>query len=643
MHGLNSLSTYGTHPKDFDPEQVKPALSNQAIIMKWYLRYKGVEIHIEPSAVEEQAITGSGKQKKGITILEKSIAVLPFINDSPDQENTYFINGVMEEILNSLQKIKDLRVISRTSVEKFRGQQKAISEIAQELDVNYIVEGSGQKYGKTFRLRTQLIKAERETHLWAEAFQQEINNVIDIFSIQIQIAKTIAEKLEAIITPQEKKYIEKVPTKNLDAYDTYLKGMFYWKKLEETSLDTALEYFEQAIEKDPNYAPAYAGISFVWGAKMQFGYLSPNQAIPKVMEALAKALEKDCTNAEVQYAQAGIATWIMWDWDSGEAAFKRTLEMNPNHSEANAYYAHLLSIRGRPEDALKHGRQSLKLDPINPLLNMLYGVVLLIARKYDEAIIIYSEALKQNTSNVGALWGLTYAFHLTGRFDEALENWMKAARLLHNKEIEASIFKSVDSIYFRHMGYETLVFTYQQIESMKFKVELSEENISLDEIIVSANRWEDNKIENPYRIEKISLEEVSFQNPQTSADMIGANDYIYIQKSQLAGGSPTLRGFAANRVMIVVDGVRMNNAIFRTGNLKNIISIDASSLESTEILFGPGAVMYGSDAIGGVMSFHTLEAKLSDGEKPLIKGSAFGRFSSGSIEKSGHFDLNLGF
>ena len=335
---------------------------------------------------------------------EKSLAILPFINDSPDEENTYFINGIMEEILNNLQKIKDLRVISRTSVEQYRGQKKSINEIAEKLDVNYIVEGSGQKYGNAFRLRAQLIKADRETHLWGESFQQEINNVADIFNIQSLIAETIAEKLKAVITPQEKQLIKKVPTENLEAYDAYLKGHFYCRKLTPNDFDTAMKYFELAKEKDPDYALAYAGISSVWLGRQQLGFASPEEAGKKALEAAMKALELDDTRAEVYYTLSLMYIWGMWDWDNGEAAFKRTLELNPNHSEAHAYYAHLLCILGQPGDALEHGRQSLKLDPVNPLLKTLYGVLLVYTlRRYDKAITIFSEVLKQGPSNVIAL------------------------------------------------------------------------------------------------------------------------------------------------------------------------------------------------------------------------------------------------
>lgn len=227
---------------------------------------------------------------------------------------------------------------------------------------------------------------------------------------------------------------------------------------------------------------------------------------------------------------------------------------------------------------------------------------------------------------------------------DIFSNDMKIAVITDSKgKTEASAFKSADSIIFRHVGYETMVCTYLQLESMKFKVGLVEKKFSLDEIIVSANRWEENKSEIPYRIEKIKMKEVAFQNPQTAADMMGAGGYAYIQKSQLAGGSPALRGFATNRVMLVIDGVRMNNAIFRTGNVQNVISLDAASIETTEILFGPGAVMYGSDAIGGVMDFHTVTPKLADSSgKTLFTANAFGRYSTACNEKTGHIDFNIG-
>lgn len=208
-------------------------------------------------------------------------------------------------------------------------------------------------------------------------------------------------------------------------------------------------------------------------------------------------------------------------------------------------------------------------------------------------------------------------------------------------QADISVFKGVDSIYIKHVSYSTKVMTYEQLASEKVLV-LEMSNIALDEVIVSANRWEQQNIEVPHRIEKMTQREISFSNPQTAADLLAASGYAYVQKSQLAGGSPIIRGFATNRVLLVVDGIRMNNAIFRTGNVQNVISLDAFSIQSNEILFGPGAVMYGSDAIGGVMDFHTLDPILASNGKPVVTGGAVARFSTANMEKTAHLNFNIG-
>lgn len=209
-------------------------------------------------------------------------------------------------------------------------------------------------------------------------------------------------------------------------------------------------------------------------------------------------------------------------------------------------------------------------------------------------------------------------------------------------EADISVFKHADTIFISCIGYKKITLFYKDLKEKKFIIELTESEISLDELVVSASRWEEKDKEIPYRIEKVSLRDIQFQNPQTSADLLGNSGYAYIQKSQQAGGSPMLRGFATNRVLLVVDGVRMNNAIFRSGNVQNVISIDANAIRETEILFGPGAVMYGSDAIGGVMDFHTLRPMVSDSGKVFFTGTAFSRYSSANFEKTGHLDFSVG-
>jgi hemoglobin/transferrin/lactoferrin receptor protein len=197
-------------------------------------------------------------------------------------------------------------------------------------------------------------------------------------------------------------------------------------------------------------------------------------------------------------------------------------------------------------------------------------------------------------------------------------------------------------IVFQLLGYEKYEATYSDLEANNFIVLMKETTISLDNVVVSSNRWEENKSEVPNTIEVITPRDVDFQNPQTTADMLGMSGNVFIQKSQLGGGSPMIRGFATNRLLIVVDGVRMNTAIFRSGNLQNVISLDANSLSHTEVIFGPGSVIFGSDAIAGVMNFHTLSPRLSLGEDVTLNAGAMGRFSSADLEKTGHLHFNIG-
>lgn len=211
-------------------------------------------------------------------------------------------------------------------------------------------------------------------------------------------------------------------------------------------------------------------------------------------------------------------------------------------------------------------------------------------------------------------------------------------------QADISMFNSSDKILITHELYEQAEFSYKQLELLNFQVELSPKITTLQEVTISAQRWEQKKIETPSRIVSISMKEASFQNPQTAADLLGISGYVFIQKSQLGGGSPMLRGMATNRVLLVIDGVRMNNAIFRSGNLQNAISLDVNALEGAEILFGPGSVMYGSDALGGVMNFNTLKPKFSTHESKQfsVTGNAMTRFSTANTEKTGHFDFNIG-
>ncbi len=228
--------------------------------------------------------------------------------------------------------------------------------------------------------------------------------------------------------------------------------------------------------------------------------------------------------------------------------------------------------------------------------------------------------------------------------DAAVMNETRTRLVFTNRSGKADIsaFNEGEIICFHHFTYEAACMSHSEIRGENFTVKLTKKIFAMQEFVISANRWEQKKDEVPNKITAVLKSAVELQNPQTTADLIGMSNEVFIQKSQLGGGSPMIRGFATNRILIVVDGVRMNNAIYREGNIQNVISLDPSALESTEIIFGPGAAIYGSDAIGGVMDFHTKKALLSTGNELYVKVDAFSRFASSNKEKTNHLDLNIG-
>ena len=246
----------------------------------------------------------------------------------------------------------------------------------------------------------------------------------------------------------EKQLIEKVPTQSLGAYEAYLKGQVYWRKLTKVDIETAIKYYNLAIEIDQDYAPAYAGISVAWASLVQMGFTSPTEAGPNIMSSLAKAVELDSTLADVQYTLAGISTWVLWDWIGGESAFKKAISINPNYAEARAYYSHFLNMFDRPDEAKEQIDLALKLDPANPLIISLYSVDLIFFKRYEEAIIVGNEALKLDPTSPLTMSSMIFASHLAGRKDETIELYKKYLSSMYN--VNSEIF---DHNY-KKLGYE---------------------------------------------------------------------------------------------------------------------------------------------------------------------------------------------
>jgi serine/threonine protein kinase len=347
----------------------------------------------------------------------KTIAVLPFNNMSGNPDDEYFCDGMTEDILTQLGKISALRVISRTTMMQYKGTKKTMREICAELNAGIVLEGSVRRSAGQVRITAQLIDARNDEHLWAETYDKELKQ---IFAIQSDVAQEIAKALQARLSPAEQERIEKKSTDNFEAYDLYLKGRYYWNKRLPADLKKGIELFHQAIRKDSNYALAYAGLADSYTILGNFNLYSPRETYPKAKTAALKALAIDNTLAE---AHASLGFAIMnydWDWATAEKELKLAIAINPNYPTARCWYAFLLTMRGRFEEAALVRTKAIELDPLSPVINADIGLTLYFARRYDEAIGQYRKTLEIDPTFVLANIPLAGAYEQKKMYTEAI-------------------------------------------------------------------------------------------------------------------------------------------------------------------------------------------------------------------------------
>ena len=348
-----------------------------------------------------------------------SIAVLPFENLTGDSEQEYFVDSATDELIGQLAQISGLRrVISRRSVMQYKGVEKALPEIARELNVDAVVEGTVYQVGENLRIGVKLIDAlPEERNLWADTYNRPMTDVLVMYS---EMARAIADKTRVKLTAEETTRLSSARQVNPQAYEAYIQGRPHWHKLKSEELEIALQYFKTALQIDPNYALAHAGVAIVWVLRGWFGSVPFSEARPLGMAAAEKALELDNTLAEAHFASAFIKTWSDYDWEGGEKAFKRALELNPNFPDAHAWYSHILSQMERTDEALLHIERAIELDPLNALFHGMYGMVLLYQRRYDDAIAAARTALAMDPTLGMARTTLQYGFILKGMRDEQM-------------------------------------------------------------------------------------------------------------------------------------------------------------------------------------------------------------------------------
>ena len=382
------------------------------------------------------AISGAARHSEVATgIPEKSIAVLPFDNLSRDPDNAYFAEGVQDEILTRLAKVADLKVISRTSTQHFKSVPENLPQIAKQLGVTNILEGSVQKVKDQVRVNVQLINARTDAHRWAEIYDRKLT---DLFSVESDIAKTIADTLQAKLTGSESTAISIKPTENPDAYELYLKGRFFWNKRTGQDLKTACDYFQQAIAIDPHYATAYAGLAESYILIPLFDAGFPQDYFPKAKAAAERAIELQETSAEAHTALGLLLCFSDVNFTQSEKEFKRAIELNPNYATAHHWYGNALLVAlGRFDEAISENERAVELDPLSLIINADLGSTFMLARQYDQAIAQLQRTLTLDNKFGYTHWNLGQALYLKGDTAAAIVEYEKARTLDDDPQIVA--------------------------------------------------------------------------------------------------------------------------------------------------------------------------------------------------------------
>jgi serine/threonine protein kinase/Tfp pilus assembly protein PilF len=361
-----------------------------------------------PQTTEREASTQGSKP---------SIAVLPFRDMSSQRDQEYFCEGIAEELINALVKLKGLRVAARTSAFQFKEHDSDIKTIGHKLEVKTVLEGSIRKAGNRLRITAQLINVEDGFHIWSEKYDRELD---DIFAIQDEISLAIVDKLKIKLLGEEKSALVKRHTVDLEAHNLYLKGLYFWNRRYEGGMKRAMECFRQAIDKDPDYALAHVGVADTYNITGMFGYLSPKEAFPKAITAAKRALEIDDTLGEAHASLGFARTFYEWDWTAAESEFIRAIELSPNYATAHEWYGIYLSATGRHDEGINEAEKARDLDPLSLIINAVVGLCYYFARRYEESIVNQKKTLELDPNFLIANTWIVMAYAENGMCDRAV-------------------------------------------------------------------------------------------------------------------------------------------------------------------------------------------------------------------------------
>lgn len=397
-----------------------------------YFEFKNVLKPIHVYAIANAGIVIPSRELlKGKTKAPSNkLAVLPFVNMSPDPENEYFSDGITEELLNALTKVEGLQVTSRTSSFAFKGKNDDIRDIAISLNVDKVLEGSVRKAGNRVRITAQLINAADGYHIWSENYDRDLT---DIFVVQDEISGIIANKLKENLTPSlNAAPLVKSPTKNINAYTSYLKGLHYRNKLTPADARTAIRYFEEAITDEPNYALPYAMIAEAYSYLGSAGQVSPHKAFEIVQEYADKALQLDATIAEGHIARASRYLYYEWEWKKAYDALQKAIQLNPGAITAYRLLAFYYLAVGEKQNAVNILEEAMRIDPLSPLVNQALGNMYIYVERYDDAIRQADKLLEMDPNMRISIELKAWGTGMNGDWEEALKLFREVHRLTNH-------------------------------------------------------------------------------------------------------------------------------------------------------------------------------------------------------------------
>jgi TolB-like protein/Tfp pilus assembly protein PilF/predicted Ser/Thr protein kinase len=365
----------------------------------------------------------AGNRRGGGNTIE-SIAVLPFVNDSTDPDADYLSDGITESVINSLSQLPRLKVMSRDSVFMYKGKETDAHSIGEALDVGAVLKGRVTQRGNTLDISVELIDASDNTHIWGQQYSRPAS---DIFALQNDLAREITTNLRMRLSGDEERRMARRYTANSDAYQDYMRGRFWWSRRGPDAAGRSIEFFQRAIEKDPNFALAYSGLADAYSNQGTSASSPPMEVYPKAKEAAQKALQIDDSLAEAHTSLAWVMALYDWDWAGSEREFQRAIALNPNYATAHQWYGIVLWSTGRLEEALTQERRALELDPLSTIINRNVGDVFLYQRKYDQAIAQYRKTLEVDPTFGSAVNNMALAYAHKGMYAEAIDEFQKGA------------------------------------------------------------------------------------------------------------------------------------------------------------------------------------------------------------------------